>query len=590
MRKTVAVLLLVLAASAAHAQEERLSVTLDPLGDSDTGVVVRVTFRFHEPVESEDGYALVLQGSFMQDGKVVRNFRFPIEESQPKELTTVQTFAEGNADVDVRLLQPFDDEQAPLLIIRVSKTFPIAKTNKPYVASAGDGAEAAFAEGVVPDVAGAVRILPPRRDVAPNLFIVTAEVRPPVSRVEFWVEGKKVLARNMAPYSAELDLGKLPKRVEVRAIGYDKQGRYVDADAFVVNEHATPLEVKISRNETPDGLSHFKLSIQNPNRTNLKKIELYLGDKLLQTWERPPYALALPTTRLAGAQFVRASVFDETGYEASDLLFLDGARYIEELDVNLVELPVTVVDRGGAPIPDLEAKNFTVSENGKPQKIDTFHFASNLPLALGVLLDQSTSMTPHTEAAKNAAVQFFRRVLKPKDRAFIAPFSSEPARSAPFVFEAATLQSQVEALAKPSGGTALYDAIITGLYRFRNLQGRKALIIITDGEDTMSRLSYEEMLTYARSSRVPLYFIGIGFSLGPGKMKSLAEETGGVAYFMRNTSQLDETYARLERDLRSQYLIGYYTQSTKKDQDYRTVEVKVDRADAKVRTIRGFIP
>jgi Ca-activated chloride channel family protein len=159
-----------------------------------------------------------------------------------------------------------------------------------------------------------------------------------------------------------------------------------------------------------------------------------------------------------------------------------------------------------------------------------------------------------------------------------------------------TLEAQVNAIGGAAGGTSLYDAIVTGLYRFRNLQGRKALIIITDGEDTTSRLSYDDMLTYARASRVPLYFIGIGFGFGPGsfggpgKMRALAAETGGVVYLIRNTKQLPEAYKAIEQDLRSQYLLSYHTESTKKDRAYRGIEVKVDRPDAKVRTIRGFIP
>jgi VWFA-related protein len=102
------------------------------------------------------------------------------------------------------------------------------------------------------------------------------------------------------------------------------------------------------------------------------------------------------------------------------------------------------------------------------------------------------------------------------------------------------------------------------------------------------------MLTYARAARVPLYFIGIGLGItdiaGTNKMKSLAAETGGVAYFIRDVKTLDQTYSQLEKDLRSQYLVAYSTESMKTDKKYRTVEVKVDRPDARVRTIRGFLP
>ena len=595
MRKLLTAALVALA-SVAVAQEaaKPITISLEPLGDTDAGVAARITFRFAEPPEVPPETGLFLQGSLLHGGQVVRNFRYAVKPNS-NSIATVQTFAEGEAEVEVRLVMPVE-EGMPVIVAKVAEKFTIAKTNTPYVAGADDGAEAIVAEGVLPEMVGAVKIRPPRRDVALNLFVVEVDVLPPVKRVEFWVEGKKVLARNTPPYNAELDLGTLPKRVEVRAVGYDGQGRYVDADAFVVNERDTPMELKITRTITPDGVSHFKLSLQNPKGTTVKNVILYAGDQKLIEWTRPPYAIDIPNTRLAGHDYVRASAFDDTGYEASDLLFLSGERFIEEMEVNLVELPITVTDAGGVPIADLTQTNFTVLENDKPQKIASFNFAANLPLALGVLLDHSGSMERRMKDAQTAAADFFKSIIRKGDRAFIAPFASDPSRNAPFVTDVSTLEAQVNAIPVAGGGTALYDAIVTGLYRFRNLQGRKALIVITDGEDTTSRLSYDEMLTYARASRVPLYFIGIGFGFGPGsiggpgKMRALAGETGGVVYLIRDTKQLAATYDAIEQDLRSQYLLSYHTETTKKDRAYRAIEVKVDRPDAKVRTIRGFIP
>ena len=177
---------------------------------------------------------------------------------------------------------------------------------------------------------------------------------------------------------------------------------------------------------------------------------------------------------------------------------------------------------------------------------------------------------------------------------FVTGFAFDAKSGSPFVSDVSSLESQVRAIPEASGGTALYDAIVTGLYRFRTLQGRRALIILTDGEDTTSRTTYDEMLTYARSARVPLYFIGVGMGVfdvgGTNKMKTLAAETGGSAYFIHDIKQLGETYTQLEKDLRSQYLIAYNTESGLKDRAYRKVEVKVDRPGVTVRTIRGFIP
>ena len=212
--------------------------------------MVRTTFRFGIGSDVPPGVPLVIQGSIAQNGVVTKRFRFPLQESQRESLASIQTLQPGEAEIDARLMVPLE-ESTPVIVAKAAQKFTIAKTNKAYVAGEGAGAEAIVAEGIVPETAGAVKIAAPRRDVAVNLFIVDVDVQPPVKRVEFWVEGKKILAKNAPPYRAELDLGKLPKRVEVRAVGYDEHGRYVDADAFVVNERETPLEVKITRTVTP---------------------------------------------------------------------------------------------------------------------------------------------------------------------------------------------------------------------------------------------------------------------------------------------------------------------------------------------------
>ena len=576
------------------AADGKINLSLEPLGDSaQGGFVTRLSFHFTIPTDAPSGVPLVLTGSISQNGDVVKRFRYPISPSTPNPLTSVQTLQPGNAEVDAKLMVPLE-EQTPVILAKATQKFAIAKTGKAYIAKEGDDAESILAEGIVPETSGAVRIVPPRRDVAPNLFIVEVEVQPPVTRVEFWVEGKRILARNAPPYRAELDLGALPKRVEVRAVGFDSSGRYVDADAFVVNEHETPLEVKITRTLTPDGVAHFKLSVQNPKATTIKSAVFFAGQKKLHEWTAPPYALDVPNSLLRGVEFVRASVTDDTNYEASDLLFLNGDRFAEEIEVNLIELPVTVNDRSGVPVTDLKQPDFTVLENGMLQKITTFNYASNLPIAAGVLLDHSGSMKPRMEQAKAAALEFFKKIMRPGDRAFVTGFAFDAKSASPFVTDVSSLQSQVNSIPEASGGTALYDAIVTGLYRFRTLQGRRALIILTDGEDTTSRTSYEEMLTYARSARVPLYFIGVGLGIfdasGTNKMKTLAAETGGTAYFIHDIKQLDATYAQLDKDLRSQYLIAYNAQTSVKDRAYRKVEVKVSKPGMTVRTIRGFIP
>ncbi|MGA7615790.1 MAG: VWA domain-containing protein [Thermoanaerobaculia bacterium] len=570
-------------------EQKDFTIQATPLGDRDGDVVMRMTFRYTLASDIPQGTPVFAQGSVLVGGKVVRNFRRPLQPSDASGFTMIASLPAGKASVEIRLLTEL--EAGPMILAKATQEFEVQPVGKPYVADAADGPEAFIAEGVVPESAGAVHILPPKRNLAPNLFSIDVETKPPVERVEFWVEGKKIQTRNRPPFHAELDLGEIPKRVEVRAVGYDGKGHYVDADAFVVNERENPVEAKITRTVTADGISHFKVSVQNNSGTSLKSVALFADDHKLVEWDRPPYALDLPTADLKGYQFVRVSAWDTTGYEASDLVYLDGSHYSEQIEVNYVELPVTVLDASGVAVTDLKKEDFEVLENGKKQKIANFGFATNLPLSVGVLVDHSGSMQPRIETARKAALEFFTDIVRPGDRAFFGGFSWDASKISPLVSDVGALSAQVEGMPDAEGGTALYDAIISGLYRFRSVPGRKALVIVTDGEDTASRIGYDEMLSYVRAARVPIYFIGIGMSsIGSGRIKGLAAETGGISYFIRNIEQLKPAYAELEKELRSQYLIGYYTESGKKDTDYRTVEVKTDRPGVRVRTIRGYIP
>ena len=335
-------------AKAANADANRANLTVDAKteGDAPAGVATTLSFRFAIPQDVPQGIPLVVQGSILQSGAVLKNFRYTLGEARRSPLSVVVTIPAGEYDIEARLMVPLE-ESTPILLGKTTRHVTIAATGHPYSAPVDAGADAM---GTVPESTGAIRIRPPRRDVAPNLFIIDVDTRPPVKRVEFYVEGKKIQARNAPPYRAELDLGSLPKRVEIRAVGYDALGRYVDADAWVVNERETQLEVKITRTATPDGLSHFKLSLQNPKNVGIKNVALLAGNKPLASWSQPPYAIDIPAVRLKGVEYVRASVTDDTGYEAADLLYLNGERYTEELEVNLVELPVSVYDANGSVI------------------------------------------------------------------------------------------------------------------------------------------------------------------------------------------------------------------------------------------------
>ncbi len=566
-----------------------LQIETEMLGDTPDGVATRVIFRYHVTAEGLKGVPYLL-GSALRKNERIRSFRLSLRPGETDELSTVLVLPEGELAIEARLLLEQRDG-APQLIAKATQPVTISLTGNEYVASGDDGAEAILAEGYLPDSADAVRLLPPRRDVAPNLFIIEAEVEDPVRRLEFWVDGKKIMTRNAPPYRAELDLGTLPRGVEVKVVGYDRAGRFVDTDAWVVSERDNPLEARITRAENRDGTVHLEVSVQGSRPAS--RVELWIDDRKIGEWKSAPYAMVVEPAVLEAGEYLRATAYGADGLEATDLLYLSGDRFFERVEVNLIEFPVTVLGAQGAPLTGLEKKDFVVREDGKPVELSQFSYSADLPLSIGILVDQSGSMVERIDDAKQAALGFLSSVMRDGDRGFIGGFAWETQNLSPLVSDLSSLRLQVDDIEGAEGATALYDAIVSGLYRFRNTEGRKALVIVTDGDDTASRISHEEMIRYVRAARVPLYFIGIGMSRidfsTTGKLKKLAADTGGVSHFIGNVSELAATYDAIEAELRSQYLLGYYVESKKNDQSYRKIEVEVPGRDVTVRAIRGYI-
>lgn len=580
-------------AATASPQKEGGAITIEvvPLGDAPGGVVSRIIFRY-ELSHAATTPELAIQGSIAAAGVPPKTFRYPLRPNETNSLESIETLAPGEAEIEARLVAT-DESGVPLLIAKGKTTRRVEPVGKPHEAETSGGAQSIIAEGAGAENAGSLRILPPRRDLAPNLFRVDVEVKEPVTRVEFYVEGKKIFTRNAPPYRAELDLGAVPRRVEVRVVGYDKKGRYVDADAWIVNERESLLEIKITNTRTSDGIAHIRISLQNPQNVAIEKVELFADDRLLESWARPPYAVDLEAKSLTGVNFIRATARAAGNVEVTDILFLDGSRYAQAIEVNVVELPVSVVDARGSAVVDLRQDEFEISEDGTTRKISNFAFSDNLPLALGILVDHSGSMEARLDDAREAALRFVSQMVRERDRAFFGGFSWDATKISPLVSDVSTLRAHIDSMPEAEGATALYDAIVTGLYQFRGIEGRRALVVVTDGDDTASRIDYGAMLDYARVARVPLYFIGIGMShIGGGaRLKSLAAETGGVAYFVRKVEDLEAIYTQLEKELRTQYLLSYYGETSgKDDRRYRKIDVKVKRPNVRVRAPRGYTP
>jgi Ca-activated chloride channel family protein len=281
-------------------------------------------------------------------------------------------------------------------------------------------------------------------------------------------------------------------------------------------------------------------------------------------------------------------------------LVLAAPQQVIRSNVDLVSLNVTVTN-GDAFVGGLAESKFAVFEDGVKQDI-AFFTSERQPIALSILLDSSTSMDQKLKTAQEAAVGFASR-LAPQDVAQVIDFDSRPTVAQGFTNDR-TLLEQAIRKTTAGGSTSLYNAIYIALSELKKVRAestaqlrRQAIVVLSDGEDTSSLVEYDAVLEAAKRSDVLIYCIGLksktdfptkGFNEADFVMRTLAQETGGRAFFVELLSQLSGVYQAIADELVSQYTIGYNPKNPKRDGAWRTIVVQVDHADAVVRTKRGY--
>jgi Ca-activated chloride channel family protein len=265
--------------------------------------------------------------------------------------------------------------------------------------------------------------------------------------------------------------------------------------------------------------------------------------------------------------------------------------------VDLASFGVTVVDKRGGLVTDLGRDDFEVREDGTVQRVTLFArgdaVESAPPLHLGLLFDTSGSMEESIAFSRSAAIKFLNTILEAQDITLV-DFDTE-VRVVRYGQQ--DFPRLVERIRKrrPDGNTALYDALGVYLHGASSQEGRRTLVLYTDGGDTSSVMSYSETQTLLRASDITLYAIGFLSHLTQSKqleprmqLRALAEITGGLAFFPSVITDLDPTYEKIAAEIRSQFTLGYLSTNTKLDGAWRKVEIKVNRPGVKVRTRQGY--
>lgn len=290
------------------------------------------------------------------------------------------------------------------------------------------------------------------------------------------------------------------------------------------------------------------------------------------------------------------------------LLILPGAALAEEstpriptfaVGVEVVSLNLVVTDASGRQVPDLAQGDIVLLEDGIPQPISLFAQAE-WPIRLSILLDSSGSMDAALPVAKRAATRLVR-TLRPGDLAQVAQFS----RSLDVLQEAtddhAALEQAIDRIA-PQGETALYNALYVTLKDLARLRSdddlaRRAIVVLSDGEDTASMVDDEQLLGLARRAGVVVYTIGLLTPQAAGRLPktlptyvltALARETGGRAYFPRNLVELDGAYDHIARELRTLYGVGYVPLNPRADGQWRRIAIRTRQGSLLVRHRSGY--
>ena len=279
-----------------------------------------------------------------------------------------------------------------------------------------------------------------------------------------------------------------------------------------------------------------------------------------------------------------------------------------KVDVQLVSLTATVEDRDGHAVAGLSKDAFTMFEDGIPQKIAVFHNDERVPVSIGVLFDTSGSMVDKIEEIEDAVLHFID-TTSPEDDIFLIKFSFHADLVEGFTSDRQRLRRAIGRL-RAGGGTALYEAIVEGL---QHLQGgrhkKKALLVITDGNDTTSNIGLEEAMETAKQSEAVIYALGIGHGeygsfghlpglfkdvVDVGALKSLTDATGGRtvliegAHRRRGVDLIDKAAQGVSAELRNQYTLGYYPKNKTRDGSYRRIRVTLRQPGMVVRTRSGY--
>lgn len=258
-----------------------------------------------------------------------------------------------------------------------------------------------------------------------------------------------------------------------------------------------------------------------------------------------------------------------------------------QVNVNLVNVFVTVLDENNAPVAGLKKEDFRIFEDSNPEKIAVFESESQLPLSIVLAIDTSLSTRKDLALELESARRFSHSILRPVDRLAVYEFNEEVHEVVPFTSDGPTIDRGIRRI-RSGAATAMYDAVYLASDALRDQRGRKVMVIITDGGDTVSKVNYHDALRAAQQSEATVYSIIIvpveadaGRDIGgEHALIQLSNDTGGKYFYAASIANLNRAFAQISEELRTQYRLAYYPARRVADSDFRHIVVEVKTSDS----------
>ena len=439
-----------------------------------------------------------------------------------------------------------------------------------------------------------IRVLPPKkRPAVDKIRFETLVSSPIVDRVTFSVDGEQVATDDKAPFSATLDLGPEVEMHQIKVEAYTASGARLGSHQITVNPKDDSFLVRIADIANPlGGIQTVTAEVRVPRDAQLDRVEFYWNETLVETLRQAPFQIELPVPETGAQTFVRVAAYLQDGTWIDDAQLLGDTAISERVQVNLIELHVMVTDRDNKPVEGLGPDDFTVRLGREEQKIERLGFAEDVPLVLGVVIDTSESMWPLMVDTQKAGAQFIANTLTEGDSAFLVDFDTQPRLAQETTTDVMTLLRTFSRF-EPDGLTALYDAVIFSMLQFEEAEGRKALVLLSDGDDVKSRYGPRRCIQFGKRLGVPVYIISLAGvhnsrrNLRRIDLEGITEGTGGRVFYITEMSELAEAYSTINRELRSQYILTFSMDRELTELELEEVEVSVEGKGLSVRGVVG---